>query len=135
MTQIATVTGIPTAGGPVEVAVTRQTACGHNCENCGGCGAGKTARLVVQAETDIPLRPGDQVEISSGRGVLGAAALVYLGPLLLFLLGYLLPGSLPEGWRYLCGGLGFGLGLAGAVVCDRKVKQNAGIRYRVTRKL
>ena len=28
MTQIATVTAIPAAGGPVEVAVARQTACG-----------------------------------------------------------------------------------------------------------
>ena len=75
------------------------------------------------------------MEISSGSGVLGAAALVYLGPLLLFLLGYLLAGSLPEGWRYWCGGLGFGLGFAGAVAWDRRVKRKDSIRYRVTRKL
>lgn len=136
MTQIATVTALPAAsGGPVEVSVVRQTACGHSCENCGGCAAGKNARMVVKAEADIPLQPGDRVEIASGNGVLGAAALVYLGPLFLFLLGYLLAGALSEGARYLCGGLGFILGLAGAMAWDRRVKRSAGIRYRVTRKL
>ena len=136
MTQIATVTSVPASGmGQVEVTVARQTACGHDCENCGGCGAARTARLVVRAEAPFPLQPGDQVEIYSDNRVLGAAALVYLGPVALFLLGYLLPSSLTEGARYLCGGLGFLLGLAGAVVCDRLVRQKAGVSYRVTRKL
>ena len=133
MTQIATVTAAGT--GEVEVTVTRRTACGHDCESCGGCGAGKTSRLVVRAETELPLEPGDRVEICSGGGVLGAAALVYLGPVALFLLGYLLPAALPEGARYLCGGLGFVLGLAAAVLCDRVVKRRSGVGYRVVRKL
>lgn len=135
MTQIATVTALSdTAGGQVEVTVMRQSACGHHCDSCGGCG-GRTAQMVVHAGSDIPLELGDQVEIYSGSQVLGAAALVYLGPVILFLLGYLLPGSLPEGIRYLCGGLGFGLGLAGAVACDRWIRRCAGVSYRVTRKL
>ena len=133
MTQIATVTAAGT--GEVEVTVTRRTACGHDCESCGGCGAGRAARLVVRAETELPLEPGDRVEICSGGGVLGAAALVYLGPVVLFLLGYLLPAALPEGARYLCGGLGFVLGLAAAVLCDRAVKRRSGVGYRVVRKL
>lgn len=133
MTQIATVTAAGT--GEVEVTVTRRTACGHDCGSCGGCGAGRTARLAVRAETELPLEPGDRVEICSGGGVLGAAALVYLGPVVLFLLGYLLPATLPEGARYLCGGLGFVLGLAGAVLCDRAVKRRSGVSYRVVRKL
>lgn len=134
MTQIATVTALPAApGGQVEVAVSRQTACGHDCENCGGCG--KTAKLVVRAETDLPLGVGDTVELYSSGKVLGAAAVVYLGPVILFLLGYLLPGTLAEGARYLCGGLGFALGLAVAVLYDRRMRRKAGIRYRVVRKL
>jgi len=113
MTQIATVTALPAAsGGQVEVTVARQSACSHNCESCGGCG-GRTMELVVHAVSDIPLALGDRVEIYSGNKVLGAAALVYLGPVVLFLLGYLLTPSLAEGTRYLCAGLGFLLGLAG----------------------
>ena len=134
MTQLATVTAVPLEG-QVEVSVTRQTACGHDCENCGGCGAGTARQLLVRAETELPLVPGDRVEIYSGNGLLWAAALVYLGPVALFLLGYLLPGGLTEGARALCGGLGFLLGLAAAVVWDRLVQRRSGVRYRVTRKL
>lgn len=134
MTQIATVTAVPHPfAGRVEVSVTRQTACAHDCENCGGCGAGQSTCLVVQAETELPLETGDRVEIYSDNRLLGAAALVYLGPVVLFLLGYLLPAALPEGMRYLCGGLGFVLGLALAVFYDRRMKR--GVSYRVTRKL
>ena len=134
MTQIATVTAAGT--GEVEVTVTRRTACGHDCESCGGCGAGKTSRLVVRAETELPLEPGDRVEICSGGGVLGAAALVYLGPVVLFLAGYLLPSGAPEAARYACGGLGFALGLLGAVACDRRLRRKGGaVRYQVARKL
>ena len=75
------------------------------------------------------------MEICSDNRVLGIAALVYLVPMALFLLGYLLPAALPEGARYLCGGLGFALGLAGAAACDRRMRQRTGIGYRVTRKL
>ena len=132
MTQIATVTAAPFAG-QVEVSVVRQSACGHDCASCGGCGAGNAVRLIVRAETEFPLEMGDRVEIYSDNRLLGIAALVYLGPVALFLLGYLLPTALPEGVRYLCGGLGFALGLAGAVLCDRGMKR--GVRYRVTRKL
>ena len=135
MTQIATVTALPAAsGGQVEVTVARQSACSHNCESCGGCG-GRTMELVVHAVSDIPLALGDRVEIYSGNKVLGAAALVYLGPVVLFLLGYLLTPSLAEGTRYLCAGLGFMLWLAGAVGCDRWTRQRSGVAYRVTRKL
>lgn len=134
MTQIATVTALPrTAGGQVEVTVTRQSACSHDCGSCGGCGR-QTACLAVHAESSIPLSLGDEVEIYSDNKVLGAAALVYLSPVVLFLLGYLLPASLPEGARYLCGGMGFLLGIAGAVVCDRRTRR-AGVRYHVVRKL
>lgn len=134
MTQIATVTAIPKPfAGQVEVSVTRRTACGHDCESCAGCGAGTNPTLVVRAETELPLETGDRVEIYSDNRLLGAAALVYLGPVALFLLGYLLPAALPEGVRYVCGGFGFALGLALAVLYGRGMKR--GVRYRVTRKL
>lgn len=135
MTQTATVTALPDApGGMVELTVTRQTACGHSCDGCGRC-AGKAPDLVIRAGSDIPVSLGDKVEVYSDNKILGAAALVYGLPVVLFLLGYLLPASLPEGLRYLCGGVGFLLGLAGAVVCDRLVKRGAGMSYRITRKL
>ena len=119
MTQTATVTALPVVpGGQVELTIVRQTACGHSCDGCGRC-AGKAQKLVIRAGSDIPVALGDQVEVYSDNRVLGAAALVYGLPVVLFLLGYLLPSSLPEPGRCLCGGLGFALGLAGAAA-DRK---------------
>lgn len=132
MTQIGTVTALPGGDGQVELTVRRQSACGHDCAGCGGC-AGQ--ELVIHAGTDIPLALGDRVEVYSGGGVLGIAALVYLGPVALFLLGYLLSAGAAEAARYLWGGAGFALGLAGAAVCDRRLKKRRAVTYRVTRKL
>ncbi len=132
MTQIGTVTALPGGDGQVELTVRRQSACGHDCAGCGGC-AGQ--ELVIHARTDIPLALGDRVEVYSGGGVLGIAALVYLGPVALFLLGYLLSAGVAEAARYLWGGVGFALGLAGAAVCDRRLRKRRAVTYRVTRKL
>ncbi len=135
MTQTATVTALPDApGGLVELTVVRQTACGHSCDGCGRC-AGRAADLVIQASSDIPVCLGDRVEVCSGGRVVGIAALVYGLPVVLFLLGYLLPVSLTEPGRYLCGGIGFALGLVVAVLCDRAVQRRAGISYRIARRL
>ena len=135
MTQNATVTALPgVQGGLVELTVTRQTACGHSCDGCGRC-AGKAPDLVIKASCDFPVVLGDKVEVFSDNNVLGAAALVYGLPVVLFLLGYLLTGFLPEGLRYVCGGVGFLMGLGLAVAVDRGMKRRASLTYRVVRKL
>jgi len=141
VTQIATVTALP-APGVAEVTVARKTACGHDCENCAGCGA-QAGSVTVLAETELPVRVGERVEIYSGQKVLAAAALVYLVPVALFLAGYLVSGGLhsllaarvAEPLRYVCGGVGFGLGLAAAVVCDRRTRRERAITYQIIRKL
>lgn len=133
MTQIATVTAVPAQGTAV-VTVARQTACGHDCEKCAGCGA-QAGSVSVRARTEVPVSVGDLVEIYSGGRVLGIAALVYLAPVTLFLLGYLLPSFLSEGIRYLCGGAGFALGLLGAVAYDRHFRRESAVTYEIIRKL
>lgn len=133
MTQIGTVTAVPEPGTAV-VQVVRQSACAHNCAGCAGCGA-MAGSLSVRARTALELSPGDRVELYSDGRVLGIAALVYLGPVALFLLGYLLSAGAAEAARYLWGGAGFVLGLAGAAVCDRRLKKRRAVTYRVTRKL
>ncbi len=133
MTQIATVTEV-TGPGAALVTVARQTACGHDCEKCAGCGA-QAGSVTVRASSEIPLSVGDRVELYSGSRVLAIAALVYLVPVALFLLGYLIPAGLREGLRYFCGGLGFLLGLGVAVPYDRHTRRSGAVTYRVVRKL
>ena len=133
MTQIATVTEILSPGVAM-VRVSRQTACGHDCENCGGCGA-QGSTVTVKARCSLSVAPGDLVELTSGNQVLLIAALVYLVPILLFLLGYMIPFGLAESIRYICGGIGFVLGLILAVACDRWVRQKNAVTYQITRKL
>lgn len=133
MTQIATVTAAP-QGGFAQVTVARQTACGHDCEKCAGCGA-QGGSVTVQAKTDIPVAPGDLVELYSSQRVLGIAALVYLVPVVLFLAGYFLSGVFAEGTRYLCAGAGFALGLGLAVLYDRRARREKAVTFTITRKL
>lgn len=133
MTQIATVTTLGDDGFAM-VTVARQTACGHDCENCAGCGA-QAGSVSVWASTDIPVNEGDRVEIYSGRKVLAVAAMVYLVPVLLFLAGYVLTTGFSEAARYVCAGIGFGIGIALAVVFDRAVRRKETITYHIVRKL
>lgn len=142
MKQIATVTALP-GQGVAEVTVARKTACGHDCENCAGCGAVDAGSFTVRAHTDISVALGDKVEIYTDQKVLSAAALVYLVPLALFLMGYmgtgfwyrLVSASVAEPLRYACGGLGFALGVVLAVVYDRYMRCKRAITYQILRKL
>ena len=87
MTQIATVRRV-LGNGRVEIAVRRQSACGHDCENCAGCGAEGGVIRTVAYDT-IGVTEGDKVLVfSESKGVLGAAAMVYLLPLVFFFFGY-----------------------------------------------
>ena len=133
MRQIATVTKLIDAG-LVEVVVARESACGHDCENCGGCGAAG-GNIYVRARTEIPVALGDKVEIYSDNRVLGFAAMVYLVPVVWFFIGYLAVPYLEEWIRYLCGGAGFALGIAAAVLLDRLMRKKRAISYLITRKI
>lgn len=117
--------------GTAEVVHIRQSACSGDCHKCAGCGAAKET-LVLTARNPIGARPGDAVVIRSETGpVLTSAAVLYLSPLLLFFLGYLL-GSKLWGLGGLAGCLAFVLGLLAAVLYDRKVLEKKNTVYTIT---
>ncbi len=75
-----------------EVVVTRSTACGSNCGNCESCIF--QSELKAIANNRIGAKPGQRVVISSSsRTVFSAALLVYIMPLLFFLVGYAVSSS------------------------------------------
>lgn len=133
MKQIATVTRMLDEH-TAEVSVVRRSACAHDCGSCSGCGA-QTSSISVRAKAPFPVAPGDKVELYSDNRVLGYAALVYLVPLVLFLVGYLCLPDVTEAVRYVCAFVGFLLGIVLAVICDRLVRRSGAMVYQIIRKI
>ena len=132
MTQIATVKR-KLEPGYVEISVPRKSACGHDCEECAGCGM-TGAAIHARASDPIGVEPGDKVVVQSEtKKLLGVVALVYLLPVIAFLLGYFLSDGLAEKVRY-C------IAIAAAIVAfipsifyDRYAQRHEVLTYTVVR--
>lgn len=123
MEQIVTVRALY-PDGTAEVACRRASACGGDCGHCGGCTNAQT--VLVRAYNPIGAKPGDRVVVESAScQVLGAAAAVYLLPVLFLLGGYALAGG-PGG------AIGFALGLTPAVWMDRRRQKGGRLLYTVS---
>ena len=118
--------------GTAQVLHLRESACSGDCHKCSGCGAVQQSMLLT-ARNPIGAKPGDIVIIESASGpVLAGAAVLYMVPLVLFFLGYILGAQLWEKGG-LAGGIAFCLGLALAGVYDRKVTRKQNAEYTITR--
>jgi len=133
MTQVATVERILDSAF-AEVSVSRQSACGHDCEECAGCGvAGSSVR--ARARNPIGAEPGQRVVVESNtKNMMGIIGLVYLVPIALFFLGYFLSGGLAsEGLRYLIAAVGFFAGILPAILYDRHLRKRGGLSFTIVR--
>lgn len=135
MTQTATVKRI-LGSGMAEIAVPRKSACGHDCEECAGCGVSGSA-VLAEAKNPIGAVPGEKVVVETGTAqLLGIVMLVYSVPLVLFLVGYFATAGLgSEGMRCAIACLSFLLGLLPAIVTDRRMKKNGSVNYTIVRSL
>ena len=89
MTQIATVERI-LDDTHAEISVPRKSACGHDCEECAGCGVSGVS-VYVKALNTVGARPGQKVVVESDtKKMLKIVSFVYLIPVVLFLAGYLI---------------------------------------------
>ena len=132
MTQIATIEK-DLGGGYAEISVPRKSACGHDCEECAGCGM-TGAAIKARARNDIGAQPGDKVVVeSSTRKIFGVVALVYVLPVVLFLLGYFLSEGLTEGWRYAIAIGAAALSFLASVAYDRKARREESLTYTILR--
>ena len=136
MIQTAKVTRV-LDNGTAEVAVKRQSACGHDCSKCGGgCSELMVSSMVsVVAANPVRAMPGDMVRVeSSTGGVLKAAVVVYLVPFILFFLGYFVcaVAHLSGGISAAVGGIGFAIGVLLAVLLDRQVRRDRSITFCIT---
>ncbi len=135
MTQTATVEQL-LGNGRVRIAVARQTACGHDCENCAGCGA-QAGTIRAVAEDPLGVSVGDRVEVSSeNRQIIAIAALVYLLPFAAFFLGYALGAMTRSGVLHaLITLLTTAAGCLPALLTDRRSRRLGGVRFTIQRKL
>ena len=132
MTQIATVERLLDSGF-AEISVPRKSACGHDCEECAGCGM-TGAAIKARAKNGVGAQPGDKVVVeSSTKKLFGVIALVYVLPVIFFLLGYFLTEGLTESWRY-------AIAIAAAVVSflpsifyDRYARRKEILTYEIMR--
>ena len=105
-----------------ELQVSRQTACGHDCSNCGGCGEIVSKPILVIADDSIGAEVGEAVMITgSSKQVLGLAAVLYVVPVVLFFALYGVAAVLSLPIQGLWGGIGFFGGIfAAKKVNDRQ---------------
>ena len=132
MTQVATVTRI-ISPDMAEIAVKRKSACGGDCHACGGtCNTGKI--LKVSARNAVAAGVGDQVLVSSSTsGILKAAFVVYLIPIILFFVFYAaaVALALPESGCVAASLGGFALGVLCAVLVNRSLKGRAAANFEI----
>ena len=133
MTQIATVEKV-FQNGMAEISVPRKSACGHDCEECAGCGVSGTS-VYATAHNPIGAQVGDKVVVeSSSKKLFGAILIVYMIPLLLFMLGYFCTSAIhSEGIRYCIAIAGFCLGILPAIAYDRHMKKTGGMTFTIVR--
>ena len=133
MTQIATVERLLDRDYAV-ISVPRKSACGHDCEECAGCGVTGTA-VEARAANPIGAEPGQKVVVQSDtQKMLGIVAMVYLIPVVLFLACYL--GTMllvSPSAAGIAGGVGFAAGIGIAVLYDRRLRRQGGLRFTIMR--
>ena len=134
MTQIATVERIIDTDH-AEISVPRKSACGHDCEECAGCGVSGAA-VHAKAANPIGALPGQKVVVeSSTQKMLGIVAFVYLIPVALFLAGYLLAAlvTVSVAVQYTIAIAAFLAGIGFAVLYDRRLKASGGISFTIVK--
>ena len=121
--------------GMAEIAVTRMTACGGNCGSCESCMLQSEVKTL--AKNLVSAQPGQRVLIESrSSAVFGAIFLVYVMPLVFFLLGYGAASlaGLREGLCILCSFIGLAFG-ALLLVLSQKRKKKKEIEYDIITRL
>ena len=134
MTQIATVERI-LDDSHVEISVPRKSACGHDCEECAGCGVSGVS-VYAKALNTVGAKPGEKVVVESDtKKMLKIVSFVYLIPVVLFLTGYLvmLAVTASVAIQYTVAVLGAVVGVLLAVWYDRRVKARGGLSFTIIR--
>ena len=136
MRQIATVERILDSSH-AEISVPRKSACGHDCEECAGCGVSGAA-VRAKAINAIGAKPGQKVLVESDtKKMLRIVTLVYFLPVVLFLLGYVIAFVFSDSVavQYSVAAAGFLLGITLAIFYDRRLRARGGLSFTIVHTL
>ncbi len=133
MTQIATVEKI-LPGGKAEISVPRKSACGHDVKSVRAAAYRVQACALSRATTPAPKWDKKVVVESSTKHLLGVMLLVYLLPIVLFLVGYFATGALEsEGLRYAVAIAAFLIGIIPRSSATAAQKKNGKLTFTIVR--
>lgn len=119
----------------VMVEVRRESACGHDCASCKGCGDSARTSSVI-AKNDIGAEIYDEVIVdASTNKILKGAMYVYIIPLILFFVGYFIFGNTSEILATVSGIAGFIIGIVFASVYSKKTAKSGEINFTIINKL
>lgn len=119
-----------------EIEVQRQSACGHDCSKCGGCGT-PTERIKATAVNSVQAQVGEIVTVEgSSKQILSMAAIVYSIPLILFFVFYGICAafSFAEGFSIIAGIAGFVIGILLAIRHNQQVKSSGKFIFTIVKK-
>lgn len=119
-----------------EIEVQRQSACGHDCSKCGGCGT-PTERIKATAVNSVQAQVGEIVTVEgSSKQILGMAAIVYSIPLILFFICYGICAAFgfAEGFSIIAGIIGFVIGILLAIRHNQQVKSSGKFVFTIVKK-
>ena len=120
--------------GKAMVMVERMSACGENCASCSAACSSRNNTTVV-AENKISAAAGDDVIIRTKTSkVLTAAFLVYILPVIMFIIAYAATNSagLKDQASILISVAAFFCGIGAAFAYNRSQRLNHGIEFEIT---
>ena len=92
------------------------------------------AAVKARAKNSVGAQPGDKVVVeSSTKKIFGVVALVYVLPVVLFLLGYFLSEGLTESLRYAIAIGAFVVSFIPCVLYDRHARKKELLTYQILR--
>ena len=123
--------------GDAEILVERESACGHDCSSCAGCGM-QAAPIRAYAKNPKGAQIGDWVQVeSASRKILAIAGVVYLLPLALFFIVYFTTFSLTasDATAISTGIIGFIVGILMSIFLNRREEKKSTISMVITKVL
>lgn len=119
-----------------EIEVQRQSACGHDCASCGGCGVPRE-RIQAVAINKANANVGEVVTIEGeNKQIIRMALIVYTLPIIMFFV-FVLVASLAgakEGIATFIGCIGIIVGIFISVIYNKKVKKAGKTFFTIIRK-